>query len=39
MLTLTRKPANAAGLSERDQRLLWRIAALLLDYPSAPRLR
>ena len=38
MLTLTRKPANAAGLSERDQRLLWRIAALLLDYPSAPTL-
>lgn len=38
MLTLTRKPANAAGLSGRDQRLLWRIAALLLDYPSAPTL-
>ncbi|KKC06596.1 nitrate reductase [Mycobacterium nebraskense] len=38
MLTLTRKPANAAGLSERDQRLLWRIAALLLDYPGAPTL-
>jgi nitrate reductase molybdenum cofactor assembly chaperone NarJ/NarW len=38
MLTLTRKPATAAGLSERDQRLLWRIAALLLDYPSAPTL-
>jgi nitrate reductase delta subunit len=38
MLTLTRKPANAAGLSERDQRLLWRIAALLLDYPSASTL-
>jgi nitrate reductase molybdenum cofactor assembly chaperone NarJ/NarW len=38
MLTLTRKPANAAGLSERDQRLLWRIAALLLDYPSASAL-
>jgi nitrate reductase delta subunit len=35
MLTLTRKQANGAGLSERDQRLLWRIAALLLDYPSA----
>jgi nitrate reductase delta subunit len=38
MLTLTRKPANPAGLSERDQRLLWRIAALLLDYPSADTL-
>lgn len=35
LLTLTRKPASGAGLSERDQRLLWRIAALLLDYPSA----
>lgn len=38
MLTLTRKPANAAGLSERDRRLVWRIAALLLDYPGAPTL-
>jgi nitrate reductase molybdenum cofactor assembly chaperone NarJ/NarW len=38
MLTLTRKPASVAGLSERDQRLLWRIAALLLDYPSAQTL-
>jgi len=38
MLTLIRKPANPAGLSERDQRLLWRIAALLLDYPSADTL-
>ena len=34
MLTLTRRPANPAGLSERDRRLVWRIAALLLDYPS-----
>jgi nitrate reductase molybdenum cofactor assembly chaperone NarJ/NarW len=38
MLTLTRKPANGAGLSEHDQRLLWRIAALLLDYPGAQTL-
>ncbi len=38
MLTLTRRPANAAGLSERDRRLVWRIAALLLDYPNAPTL-
>jgi nitrate reductase delta subunit len=38
MLTLTRRPANAAGLSERDRRLVWRIAALLLDYPSEPML-
>jgi nitrate reductase molybdenum cofactor assembly chaperone NarJ/NarW len=34
LLTLTRKPANGTGFSERDQRLLWRIGALLLDYPS-----
>jgi nitrate reductase delta subunit len=38
MLTLTRKPANRVGLSEHDQRLLWRIAALLLDYPGAQTL-
>jgi len=38
MLTLTRKPANRTGLSEHDQRLLWRIAALLLDYPGAQTL-
>jgi nitrate reductase molybdenum cofactor assembly chaperone NarJ/NarW len=38
MLALTRKPGNVAGLSERDRRLLWRIAALLLDYPSASAL-
>lgn len=39
MLTLTRRPAGrAAGLSERDQRLAWRIAALLLDYPCAQTL-
>ena len=35
MLTLARRPINAARVSDRDQRLLWRIAALLLDYPSA----
>jgi nitrate reductase molybdenum cofactor assembly chaperone NarJ/NarW len=38
MLTLTRKPGNIAVLSERDRRLLWRIAALLLDYPNASAL-
>ncbi|BBX95496.1 nitrate reductase molybdenum cofactor assembly chaperone [Mycobacterium lacus] len=38
MLTLARNPARAAGLSERDRRLVWRIAALLLDYPSAATL-
>jgi len=29
-----RRPATNANLSERDQRLTWRIAALLLDYPG-----
>ena len=38
MLTLNRRPARGIGLSDRDQRLLWRIAALLLDYPSAQTL-
>lgn len=37
-LTLNRRPLRAAALSERDCRLLWRIAALLLDYPSAQTL-
>ncbi|BBX75242.1 nitrate reductase molybdenum cofactor assembly chaperone [Mycobacterium shinjukuense] len=36
MLTLTRgRAGERAGLAERDQRLVWRIAALLLDYPGA----
>jgi nitrate reductase delta subunit len=40
MKTLTRmgKRASCAGLSGRDQRVLWRIAALLLDYPSTQTL-
>jgi nitrate reductase molybdenum cofactor assembly chaperone NarJ/NarW len=38
MLTLSRRPAIAAGLSDRDQRLLWRISALLLDYPTSETL-
>jgi nitrate reductase delta subunit len=38
LLTLTRRPGSGAVLSEHDQRLLWRIAALLLDYPSAQTL-
>jgi nitrate reductase delta subunit len=33
-LTLNRRPLRGAALSERDCRLLWRIAALLLDYPN-----
>jgi nitrate reductase molybdenum cofactor assembly chaperone NarJ/NarW len=31
---LSRKLATAAEMSDRDQCLVWRIAALLLDYPS-----
>jgi nitrate reductase molybdenum cofactor assembly chaperone NarJ/NarW len=39
MLTLSRRRAgDGAGLSERDLRLVWRIAALLLDYPGAQTL-
>jgi nitrate reductase molybdenum cofactor assembly chaperone NarJ/NarW len=38
MLTLTRRTPNGTILSEHDQRLLWRIAALLLDYPGAETL-
>jgi nitrate reductase molybdenum cofactor assembly chaperone NarJ/NarW len=34
-LLRSRRPASAAGLTERDQRLIWRITALLLDYPTA----
>lgn len=34
MLTLARRSAKGVVLTEHDQRLLWRIAALLLDYPS-----
>lgn len=33
-LRLARKPAAPELLSETDQRLVWRIAALLLDYPT-----
>jgi nitrate reductase molybdenum cofactor assembly chaperone NarJ/NarW len=34
MLTLNRRATRGVALADRDQRLLWRIAALLLDYPS-----
>lgn len=34
LLTLSRRQTPSAELSERDQRLIWRIAALLLDYPT-----
>ncbi|MDI3313352.1 MAG: nitrate reductase molybdenum cofactor assembly chaperone [Mycobacterium sp.] len=39
MRSLTRRAAgDGARLSGREQRLLWRIAALLLDYPGAQTL-
>ncbi|WP_421842620.1 nitrate reductase molybdenum cofactor assembly chaperone [Mycobacterium sp.] len=39
MLTLGRRRAgDAVALSERDRRLVWRLAALLLDYPGAETL-
>jgi nitrate reductase molybdenum cofactor assembly chaperone NarJ/NarW len=37
-LTLKRRTLRGAALSERDCRLLWRIAALLLDYPGGQTL-
>jgi nitrate reductase molybdenum cofactor assembly chaperone NarJ/NarW len=37
-LMLNWRPLRGAAPSERDCRLLWRIAALLLDYPSAQML-
>jgi nitrate reductase delta subunit len=33
-LTLNRRPTRNVALSDHDRRLLWRIAALLLDYPD-----
>lgn len=33
-MTLSRRPARAAAMTDRDQRLVWRITALLLDYPD-----
>ena len=34
LLTLGRRPTRAVQMSDRDQILVWRIAALLLDYPT-----
>ncbi|MFI6868805.1 nitrate reductase molybdenum cofactor assembly chaperone [Nocardia sp. NPDC050406] len=34
LLKLRRRPEPAATMSERDRRLIWRMAALLLDYPT-----
>lgn len=35
LLTLGRRTGTGTSLSERQQRLVWRITALLLDYPTA----
>ncbi|MBO0855424.1 MAG: nitrate reductase molybdenum cofactor assembly chaperone, partial [Nocardia sp.] len=34
LLNLRRRPAAVVEMSERDRRLIWRIAALVLDYPK-----
>ncbi len=34
LLTLRKRPTPAIAISERDRRLVWRISALLLDYPG-----
>lgn len=34
LITLGRRPTRAAEMTDRDQRLVWRIVALLLDYPG-----
>ncbi|WP_280442422.1 nitrate reductase molybdenum cofactor assembly chaperone [Nocardia brasiliensis] len=34
LLKVRRRPEPAVPMAERDRRLVWRIAALLLDYPS-----
>lgn len=34
LLTLGRRAEPAVRMSERDRRVVWRLAALLLDYPS-----
>ncbi|MBF6327096.1 nitrate reductase molybdenum cofactor assembly chaperone [Nocardia transvalensis] len=38
LLRVRRRPEPAVPMSERDRRLVWRLAALLLDYPSAETL-
>lgn len=35
LLTLGRRTGTGTSLSERQQRLVWRMTALLLDYPTA----
>lgn len=38
LLKLRRRPEPALSMSERDRRIVWRIAALLLDYPTTATL-
>ncbi|WP_280233673.1 nitrate reductase molybdenum cofactor assembly chaperone [Nocardia cyriacigeorgica] len=38
LLKIRRRPEPVVALSDRDRRLVWRTAALLLDYPSAETL-
>lgn len=35
LLTIGRRTGTGTALSERQQRLVWRVTALLLDYPTA----
>ncbi|MGW5319456.1 nitrate reductase molybdenum cofactor assembly chaperone [Nocardia thailandica] len=34
LLSIRRRPAPATALAEHDRRVVWRLAALLLDYPG-----
>ena len=38
LLSLGRRTATGPDLSEHQQRLVWRVTALLLDYPTAAAL-
>ncbi|MBF6355098.1 nitrate reductase molybdenum cofactor assembly chaperone [Nocardia higoensis] len=38
LLKLRRRPEPVVRMSERDRRLVWRLAALVLDYPGQPLL-
>ncbi|MFE3447248.1 nitrate reductase molybdenum cofactor assembly chaperone [Nocardia sp. NPDC059180] len=39
LLKIRRRPEPVVALNDRDRRLVWRTAALLLDYPSADTLK
>lgn len=38
LLSIRRRPAPVTALAEHDRRVVWRLAALLLDYPGAKTL-